>query len=143
MALRSASNVKMKKYQSKVRNIFGWLKGSFSLMSLLGITWVFGFVYAEKSTLFFAYIFIIFNGLQGVFLMIFHVILNEKVRQCFKNIITRKKVSHHIFINSLRTTTTQNPLNSQMSVQPSKTSYLSSPRRLSVSPVSPASTSHM
>lgn len=41
-------------------------------MSLLGITWVFGFVYAEKSTLFFAYIFIIFNGLQvSLFVRIF------------------------------------------------------------------------
>ncbi|XP_067122978.1 adhesion G protein-coupled receptor L2-like [Centruroides vittatus] len=142
MALRSASNVKMKTYQTKVKNVLGWLKGSFSLMSLLGITWVFGFVYASETTLDFAYVFIFFNGLQGVFLMIFHVILNEKVRQCFRHIVARRKVSHHIFINSLRTTTSQNPLNSQ-SIQPSKTSYLSSPRRSSVSPVTTTFTAHI
>lgn len=49
------------------------------LVVLLGLTWVFGFLYVSADGIIMAYIFTILNSLQGVFIFIFHCIGNEKV----------------------------------------------------------------
>ena len=56
-----------------------WLKGSAVLVVLLGLTWVFGFMYVNEDSLVFAYIFTILNSLQGLFIFIFHCYLDRKV----------------------------------------------------------------
>lgn len=56
-----------------------WIKGAVVLVVLLGLTWVFGVMYLDHSTVVFAYIFTILNSLQGLFIFIFHCLLNEKV----------------------------------------------------------------
>ncbi|EYC05241.1 hypothetical protein Y032_0083g1661 [Ancylostoma ceylanicum] len=77
--------------RNKSDRVFGWLKrifqilvvqGSATLLCLLGITWIFGFLTAVGSAggVAFAWIFTILNCSQGVFILILHVILNEKVR---------------------------------------------------------------
>ncbi len=57
-----------------------WVKGAFVLVVLLGLTWAFGLLYINKETLIMAYLFTILNSLQGLFIFIFHCIMNEKVR---------------------------------------------------------------
>src|SRR6218665_2895607 len=59
--------------------IRSWVRGVFVLMILLGSTWVFGFFYVNKDSLFMAYIFTILNSLQGLFIFVFHCLTNEKV----------------------------------------------------------------
>uniref|UniRef100_A0A0N5C4T4 EGF-like domain-containing protein n=1 Tax=Strongyloides papillosus TaxID=174720 RepID=A0A0N5C4T4_STREA len=62
--------------------IMGWIKGSSTLLCLLGITWVFGFLSAIKSVEpIFTFIFTILNSLQGIFIFIFHILLNEKIQK--------------------------------------------------------------
>uniref|UniRef100_A0A1I7V0X1 G_PROTEIN_RECEP_F2_4 domain-containing protein n=1 Tax=Caenorhabditis tropicalis TaxID=1561998 RepID=A0A1I7V0X1_9PELO len=68
--------------RTKWNRIIGWLKGSATLLCLLGITWIFGFLTAVKggTGTAFAWIFTLLNCTQGVFIFILHVVLNEKVR---------------------------------------------------------------
>ncbi|XP_075918766.1 adhesion G protein-coupled receptor L2-like [Petromyzon marinus] len=53
--------------------------GGVALLCLLGLTWVFGFLFIDKATLVMAYLFIIFNSFQGTFIFIFHCALQMKV----------------------------------------------------------------
>ncbi|KAH3734217.1 hypothetical protein DPMN_040656 [Dreissena polymorpha] len=52
--------------------------GALALEVLLGLKWVFGYFYTSEAALPVAYLFIIFNSLQGLF--VFHCILNTKER---------------------------------------------------------------
>lgn len=54
--------------------------GAIALLCLLGLTWAFGLMYINESTVIMAYLFTIFNSLQGMFIFIFHCILQKKVR---------------------------------------------------------------
>ena len=56
-----------------------WVKGAVVLVVLLGLTWIFGFLYINKGKLVMAYVFTILNSLQGLFIFIFHCVKNEKV----------------------------------------------------------------
>ena len=58
-----------------------FLLGSFSLLCILGLTWIFGFTYFADGSEWLAVIFAILNSFQGVFILLFHVILNEKAKQ--------------------------------------------------------------
>lgn len=53
--------------------------GAIALLCLLGLTWAFGLMYVNESTLVMAYLFTIFNSLQGMFIFIFHCVLQKKV----------------------------------------------------------------
>ncbi|CAJ0955599.1 unnamed protein product, partial [Mesorhabditis belari] len=69
--------------RSRSDRVRGWLKGSATLLCLLGITWLFGFLTAVKgsgSTMVFAWIFTVLNCTQGIFIFILHVVMNDKVR---------------------------------------------------------------
>ncbi|GIY57326.1 adhesion G protein-coupled receptor L3, partial [Caerostris darwini] len=84
LTLRSASTVRVKREQSTVKKIKSWARGSMSVMCLLGLTWCLGLFYINKTFQVFSYIFTLLNGLQGVFIFIFHIILNDKVQTiCF------------------------------------------------------------
>ncbi|XP_046446417.1 adhesion G protein-coupled receptor L3-like [Daphnia pulex] len=58
-----------------------WIMGSISLTFILGITWVFGFLYFGQGTMIFAYVFTILNSLQGLFIFITLCVMNKKVRK--------------------------------------------------------------
>uniref|UniRef100_A0A6Q2WSB4 Adhesion G protein-coupled receptor L3.1 n=1 Tax=Esox lucius TaxID=8010 RepID=A0A6Q2WSB4_ESOLU len=62
-------------------NIKSWVIGAIALLCLLGLTWAFGLMYINESTVVMAYLFTIFNSLQGMFIFIFHCILQKKVRK--------------------------------------------------------------
>ncbi|XP_061665258.1 adhesion G protein-coupled receptor L3-like isoform X2 [Syngnathoides biaculeatus] len=62
-------------------NIKSWVIGAIALLCLLGLTWAFGLMYVNESTLVMAYLFTIFNSLQGMFIFIFHCVLQKKVRK--------------------------------------------------------------
>ncbi|XP_036968102.1 adhesion G protein-coupled receptor L3-like isoform X15 [Acanthopagrus latus] len=62
-------------------NIKSWVIGAIALLCLLGLTWAFGLMYVNESTVVMAYLFTIFNSLQGMFIFIFHCVLQKKVRK--------------------------------------------------------------
>ncbi|XP_039607042.1 adhesion G protein-coupled receptor L3 isoform X10 [Polypterus senegalus] len=62
-------------------NIKSWVIGAIALLCLLGLTWAFGLMYINENTVIMAYLFTIFNSLQGMFIFIFHCVLQKKVRK--------------------------------------------------------------
>ncbi|WKX94760.1 hypothetical protein Q1695_011768 [Nippostrongylus brasiliensis] len=81
IALKVVLSVKSRDRNDRDR-ILGWLKGSATLLCLLGVTWVFGFLTAVSGIggIVFAWIFTILNCTQGVFILVLHVLMNSKVR---------------------------------------------------------------
>ena len=55
--------------------------GSYSLMVILGLTWILGFIYFADGAEALAIIFTIANSFQGVAIFVFHVLLHEKAKQ--------------------------------------------------------------
>ncbi|XP_078656904.1 latrophilin-like protein 1 isoform X2 [Branchiostoma floridae x Branchiostoma belcheri] len=80
------SGKKMKHFKTGTK-FKSWIRGSLTLLCLLGVTWVFGVLYLDRGTVVFAYVFTVTNSLQGLFIFIFHCLLNEKVQgeliRCF------------------------------------------------------------
>ncbi|XP_061620302.1 adhesion G protein-coupled receptor L3-like isoform X6 [Phyllopteryx taeniolatus] len=68
-------------YQDYEPKLKSWVIGAIALLCLLGLTWAFGLMYVNESTLVMAYLFTIFNSLQGMFIFIFHCVLQKKVRK--------------------------------------------------------------
>jgi apolipoprotein N-acyltransferase len=74
-----------------------WIMGSISLTFILGITWVFGFLYFGQGTMIFAYyVFTILNSLQGLFIFITLCVMNKKVRRDLVRQFVTSQVSHII-----------------------------------------------
>ncbi|KAM9790047.1 adhesion G protein-coupled receptor L2b.1 [Syngnathus typhle] len=73
---------------SRLGGIRSWVLGTFVLLCLLGLTWSFGLFFLNESSVVMAYLFTIFNTLQGMFIFIFHCLLQKKVRKeyskCFR-----------------------------------------------------------
>ena len=58
--------------RSNIAMIKRWLKGWISLSILVGGTWVFGLFYVHESVAWFSYVFIVLNGLQVKFLILYY-----------------------------------------------------------------------
>ena len=50
-------------------------------MCILGMTWILGFTYFANGSEWMAILFTLLNSLQGVFILLFHVVLNDKAKQ--------------------------------------------------------------
>ncbi|KAK0143788.1 Adhesion G protein-coupled receptor L2 [Merluccius polli] len=78
----------LKPDSSRLENIKSWVMGAFALLCLLGLTWSFGLFFISDSSVVMAYLFTIFNTFQGMFIFIFHCLLQKKVRKeygkCFR-----------------------------------------------------------
>ncbi|KAH3729506.1 hypothetical protein DPMN_055478 [Dreissena polymorpha] len=62
------------------------------LVPLMGVSWILGIFYINDNLFFMQYLFAICNGLQGVFIFIFHCLLNKKVRQALKRDASRREI---------------------------------------------------
>ncbi|EDV23457.1 uncharacterized protein TRIADDRAFT_58102 [Trichoplax adhaerens] len=73
-------------FQVSARSIGRWksfkssAKAIAVLLPILGLTWLFGILSIDANTIFFSYLFVIFNGLQGVSFFIMHCLLNTEIR---------------------------------------------------------------
>ena len=56
---------------------------AFAVSTLLGITWVFGFLAVGDLQEAFQYLFTIFNSIQGLLIFIFYTFLNPDARKCW------------------------------------------------------------
>ncbi|TRY58347.1 hypothetical protein DNTS_030970 [Danionella cerebrum] len=79
-------------------NIKSWVIGAIALLCLLGLTWAFGLMYINESTVIMAYLFTIFNSLQGMFIFIFHCILQKKsrIRRMWNDTVRKQSESSFI-----------------------------------------------
>ncbi|KAF4531000.1 hypothetical protein B566_EDAN009744 [Ephemera danica] len=73
-----------------------WIRGWFSLSALLGITWLFGFVYMEWYYNL-AYVFIVLTGLQGVFIFLSRVVFNDQVKSAFKRSAKKRSMMNRFY----------------------------------------------
>ncbi|XP_029939084.1 adhesion G protein-coupled receptor L2 isoform X24 [Salarias fasciatus] len=82
-------NTDLPGYEDNKRFIKSWVMGAFALLFLLGLTWSFGLFFISEASLVMAYLFTIFNTFQGMFIFIFHCLLQKKVRKeyskCFRH----------------------------------------------------------
>lgn len=72
--------------KSQQGNFRSWIQGAFAIEILLGSTWVFGYFFISEATVVMAYIFTVLNSLQGLFIFIFHCLLNKKIRFEYKKL---------------------------------------------------------
>ncbi len=79
MAIRVTltGNTKSPEFQSTKSG----LRSAGILLPLLGITWVFGLLAVNQDMVLYQYLFAVFNCLLGLFIFLFHCILNTKVRR--------------------------------------------------------------
>ncbi|XP_067676332.1 adhesion G protein-coupled receptor B1-like [Haliotis asinina] len=59
------------------------------LMPVLGVTWVFGILAFNQDTVFFQYLFAIFNSSQGFLIFVMHCIFNTKVLAGLRTVLQR------------------------------------------------------
>lgn len=79
---------------------YRWILGTVSLTFILGITWLFGFLFFGKEPgqgIVFAYIFTILNSLQGFFIFILFCLRNKQVRTDLRRQIVNHPVRKHFF----------------------------------------------
>uniref|UniRef100_T1IXT1 Uncharacterized protein n=1 Tax=Strigamia maritima TaxID=126957 RepID=T1IXT1_STRMM len=103
LAMKAAASVKCQRNDCMVEKTKLWIRRSASLIPLLGLTWLFGFMYADDNSIIFAYFFAIFNSAQGLFIFIFHCARNEKVQQVVSRYIAlQRERSASSFFNKSR-----------------------------------------
>ncbi|XP_071483571.1 uncharacterized protein [Diadema antillarum] len=59
------------------------VKACVILLPVMGLTWLFGVLWMNGGTVVFMYLFTVFNSLQGVFIFLFHCLLNSEVQHAF------------------------------------------------------------
>lgn len=75
---RLRNSQKMRNYSLK-RQVKSGTRATAATMPLLGVTWLFGMLTFHTNLTVFKYLFTICNSLQGVFIFIFHCLLDQKV----------------------------------------------------------------
>ncbi|XP_071959444.1 adhesion G protein-coupled receptor E3-like [Antedon mediterranea] len=83
IVLKTFTNVKSIKSKPKREQIRRTLRAAVVLLPIFGLTWVFGLITFNKDTLFFQYLFAIFNSLQGFFIFLFHCCFNGEIKNIF------------------------------------------------------------
>lgn len=68
-----------------------WLRNFITLSYLLGITWIIGFTVQFHPVL--EYIFVFLNASIGVFILLYMVVFNGKIREASQRAITRQTIT--------------------------------------------------
>ncbi|XP_061739973.1 adhesion G protein-coupled receptor L2 isoform X4 [Nerophis ophidion] len=79
----------LKPDSTRLENIKSWVMGAFALLCLLGLTWSFGLFFINEASVVMAYLFTISNAFQGMFIFLFHCLLQKKVRKEYSKCLRR------------------------------------------------------
>ena len=79
--LKNSLNSKVKVANGRSDQIIATARIGFACNALLGVTWVFAIFAVKDATIFFQWLFCIFNSLQGFFIFIFYTVRNQEVRK--------------------------------------------------------------
>ncbi|KTG02320.1 hypothetical protein cypCar_00027295 [Cyprinus carpio] len=105
------NSTSLKPDSSRLEHIKSWVMGGFALLCLLGLTWSFGLFFISESSVVLAYLFTIFNTLQGMFIFTFHCLLQKKVRReyskCLRHTYCCSGITTESSHNSTKTSTTR------------------------------------
>lgn len=74
-------------------NNFKWILGTFSLTFILGITWLYGFLYFSQNSMALAYVFTVLNSIQGLVIFVTFCLLNKQVCNDLRRQMTSSQVS--------------------------------------------------
>ena len=90
-ARKLSESDKKKKPMTDTATIIFQARIAFACNVLLGITWIFALLAVGKATIYFQWLFCIFNSLQGFFIFVFYTLRNEDVKKaCAKRGRKRK-----------------------------------------------------
>ncbi|XP_070194842.1 adhesion G protein-coupled receptor L4-like isoform X1 [Littorina saxatilis] len=68
-----------------------WIQGAMALEVLLGLTWIMGYFFLNQQSVAVAYVFTILNSTQGLFIFVFHCLLNKKARKEYRRVMKVKR----------------------------------------------------
>ncbi|XP_077025300.1 cadherin EGF LAG seven-pass G-type receptor 1 [Tamandua tetradactyla] len=74
------------------KGVITLLRTSFVLLLLLGAAWLLGLLAVNSDALPFHYLFAGFSCLQGLFVLLFHCVLNREVRKHLRGVLAGKKL---------------------------------------------------
>uniref|UniRef100_A0A3Q2DT37 Adhesion G protein-coupled receptor L2a n=1 Tax=Cyprinodon variegatus TaxID=28743 RepID=A0A3Q2DT37_CYPVA len=124
----------LKPDSSRLENIKSWVMGAFALLCLLGLTWSFGLFFISEASIVMAYLFTIFNTFQGMFIFIFHCLLQKKVRKeyskCFRHTYCCRGLPTESSHGSTKTSTTRTSARYSSGTQVDQQLYTSRIRRM-------------
>lgn len=81
LVMKTFLTVKVNKDKTDAEKLKSSMRAVIVMVPVLGLTWVFGFLLLIDPTMeLFQYLFVILNALQGVFVFLVHLVLNEDVR---------------------------------------------------------------
>jgi G protein-coupled receptor 133 len=95
------------------------LRATAVLLPVLGLTWVVGVFAVDSLSVILAYIFTIFNSLQGFFVLIFHCLLDKGVQRAFRKSRKKWSPSSSAFLGGSSTGTTGKKSTTGMSMKSS------------------------
>ncbi|XP_075744722.1 uncharacterized protein LOC119178622 isoform X3 [Rhipicephalus microplus] len=90
LVLWKMSHVRLVVEKSTAEKVKNWVRGTFILLPILGVTWLFGFLMLGDKDLHRvgAYLFTIFNCLQGLGIFVCHVFMSKKTREAiFRSVV--------------------------------------------------------
>ncbi|XP_052778311.1 adhesion G protein-coupled receptor L2-like [Mya arenaria] len=85
------------KSEKNNKSIILLMKGLWTQIILIAVAWSFAFISLKMNDRIIKYIFGLFNSLQGMFFVVFYLLLNEEVRNIFKVKKKKKTLSAHGF----------------------------------------------
>ncbi|CAB4008983.1 adhesion G- coupled receptor D1-like, partial [Paramuricea clavata] len=90
MVLRTMMKSQKVKLQDNFHKVRTGVKASVIIFPILGLTWIFGVMTFNRETLFFRYLFAVFNSAQGLLIFLFHCVLNKQIRDIVRNSTWRR-----------------------------------------------------
>ncbi|KAM7300981.1 uncharacterized protein ISCGN_016554 [Ixodes scapularis] len=89
LVLWKMSHVRAVVEKSTIEKVRNWVRGTVILLPILGLTWLLGFLMLGSDNLYRvgAYLFTVFNSLQGLGIFVCHVLMNKKTRDAIKRSI--------------------------------------------------------
>ena len=90
--------------QGRVSTTLTWMKGSASLLAILGLSWLTGFLYMTQGMAWMGVPFTLLNSLQGLAIFLLHVAFNDQARKKLRSHLQRQ--FHILEFHSLSRNTT-------------------------------------
>lgn len=102
--IRKLSRTNMKKGKSgENRTLLGQVKVAFVCSLLVGITWIFGALAVGRVTMFFQWLFCIFNSFQGLYIFIFYMVRSQDVKREVKRLFNPATYNGSSYSSTMKT----------------------------------------
>ncbi|XP_059409060.1 adhesion G protein-coupled receptor L1-like isoform X3 [Carassius carassius] len=85
----------LKPDSSRFDNIKCWTLSSVTLLLLVSLTWIFGLLFMNDSSVVMAYLFTSFNALHGMFIFLLHCALQKKVQKEYSKCLRQSSCCGH------------------------------------------------